>query len=313
MPRRREKDIPIKIGAGGWDGKFVIEKPVLREGYVLVNNNRSRHTSPAPVDFVDAAPSSSATINERRPTPANEITHKIQVEGSGEQNRSQSNHYNRPSSSSDQRSSNANDLYGRASHTTVLPTKWDGTFAPGHQAVRPKQQQHTNTNNFYGYNTEPTVLPAQWDGKFAPGGVYIAKPQQHTNTNNFYGYNTEPTVLPVAWDGKFAQGTEVRIKPETNRSDFRSLYGVSSEPTILPTQWDGKFTNSGNPDNVYMVPERNQSMTNDFYGYNTEPEVLPVQWSGKFQTDPNDVRMIQERNASDVRDYADHRNFRAVN
>lgn len=306
MPRRGEKDITIKIGSGGWDGRFTVEKPVLKEGYVLAG----RHTSPPPEnnrrDSVDSAP--------RQPNndqQSHEITHKIQLEaGNNGLSSAQNGNYR---SNADQRQSNPSNLYGRSNETTVLPTKWDGTFAKGHQAVRPAPSQHTNTNNFYGYSREPEVLPVQWDGKFAPGGVYIRKPNQHTNTNNFYGYTTEPEILPVQWDGKFAQGTEVRMKPDQQRSDFRSLYGVSSEPTILPAQWDGKFTTSDNPDNVYMVPERNQSQANDFYGYNNETEVLPVQWSGKFQTDANDVRILQERNASDVRDYADHRNFRVIN
>jgi len=66
---------------------------------------------------------------------------------------------------------------------------------------------------------------------------------------------------------------------------------------------------SNSRSNTYFFKDQHQSNTNNFYGFNTEPEILPTTWSGKFQLDPNDVRIKQERNQSDVRDYADHRNF----
>lgn len=313
MPRRGEKDIPIKIG--GWDGHFVTEKPVLKPGYVLANktnipSNTTKQGSPQ---------QQAAVASKQNLSGQHEINHKIHIEGDTSDRRdSHSSQYAsvNPHSNVEQNNSNVSNMYGRSSSPTILPTKWDGTFAKASNngPTRIKPSQHTNTNNFYGYSTEPEILPAQWDGKFAPnsGGPYRPKPNPYTNTNNFYGYSTEPEILPVQWDGKFAKGTEVRIKPETNQSDFRKLYGVTSESEILPAQWDGKFT-SGNPENTYYVPDRNQSMTNDFYGYTTEPEILPVQWSGKFETDPNDVRIMQERNQSDVRDYADHRNFKISN
>lgn len=48
---------------------------------------------------------------------------------------------------------------------------------------------------------------------------------------------------------------------------------------------------------------------NCFSRYDSTPTVLPTAWNGQFQLDPNDVRIKPERNASDVRDYADHRRF----
>lgn len=257
MPHRRQSDIPIKVGAGGWNGKFTVEKPVLKEGYVLASQfNANEAEKLARHDVKDNCFAPSAPPAADIPSAASkEFVHQIQVEGSR-----------------DQLDTNGSDFHARASHTEVLPTKWDGTFAPGGGPARVKPSQNTNTNNFYGYNTEPTILPAEWDGKFPDGyGAYRPKPSQHTNTNNFYGYSSEPTILPIQWDGKFVQGSEVRMKPETN-----------------------------------------QSSTNDFYGYSNEPTILPTQWSGKFQLDPNDVRLKPERNQSDVRDYADHRKFHEV-
>ncbi|XP_059613750.1 uncharacterized protein LOC132259934 [Phlebotomus argentipes] len=84
------------------------------------------------------------------------------------------------------------------------------------------------------------------------------------------------------------------------------FYGYTTEPEVLPVTWDGTFAPSGG---TYYRPERNRSETSQFYGFCSEPEILPVQWSGKFEVDPNDVRIKPERNSSDVRDYADHRNF----
>lgn len=145
MPRREEKEIPIKIG--GWDGRFVYEKPVVKEGYVLVNHKRKR--------------SNLHTQDQRpEPTPAQQQYRKNSAASSGDEDRD---------------------------------------------------------------HDQPDCSNARHD-------ALLFKDQQQSNTNNFYGFNTEPTILPVSW-------------------------------------------------------------------------------SGKFQLDPNDVRLKQERNQSDVRDYADHRNF----
>lgn len=302
MPLRGRQNIPIKIGAGGWDGSFTVEKPVLKEGYVLASRfNENEAWKLANVGSHqannDACAKQPHATAAAPPVAPKEITHSIVRTDDEEQefapadaidavntngNKASAPHHNSaaPVHVRDQLDSNASDFHPRASHTTVLPTTWDGTFAPGSAPptrFRSGQQQPTNTNNFYGYTTEPEVLPTRWDGKFAPasggGGPYRPKPSPYTNANNFYGFNSEPTMLPTRWDGKFA-----------------------------PAQ----------PGNTYLVPERNQSMANDFYGYNSEPTVLPTQWSGKFETDPDDVRLRPERNGSDVRDYADHRNFREV-
>jgi len=143
MPRRDEKDIPIKIG--GWDGRFVYEKPVLKEGYVLVSHRRRR-------------------------------------------------------------------------------------------------------SNLHTQDQRPATPPLQ---------QYRRKSSAASSDNE-----------------------------DRDQSDCH---------------------NSGNNPNLFK--DQHQSNTNNFYGFSTEPEILPVSWSGKFQLDPNDVRMKQERNQSDVRDYADHRNF----
>lgn len=142
MPRREEKEIPIKIG--GWDGRFVYEKPALKEGYVLVNHKRKR---------------SNLHTQDQRPEPP--------------------------------------------------------------------------------------------------------QPQQYDRKNS-----------------------------------------ATSDDEKDPNQSD-----CNNSRNVNLFRDQQQSSTNNFYGFNTEPEILPVSWSGKFQLDPNDVRIKPERNQSDVRDYADHRNF----
>ncbi|XP_055702011.1 uncharacterized protein LOC129801207 [Phlebotomus papatasi] len=84
------------------------------------------------------------------------------------------------------------------------------------------------------------------------------------------------------------------------------FYGYTTEPEVLPVAWDGTFAG---PTQTYYRPDRNTSDTSQFYGFCTEPEILPVQWSGKFETDPTDIRIKPERNRSDVRDYAEARNF----
>lgn len=278
MSQRGRQDISTKIGAGGWDGRFTVEKPVLKQGYVLAskfNQNEAQKLANVGHENDSGRAAAAAPATAAPPVAAKEITHTISRPSSSTNVAPPSNS---PQVRVDQLDSNGSDFHARASHTTVLPTQWDSTFAPGGSApmrVRPLAQ-HTNTNNFYGYTTEPEVLPARWDGKFAPGGggaAYRPKPSPYTNANNFYGYTTEPEVLPAQWDGKFAPA---------------------------------------GPGNVYTVPERNQSLASDLYGFNNETVVLPTVWSGKFELDPSDVRVRPERNGSDVRDYADHRNYREV-
>lgn len=251
--RHQKQDVTIKIGSGGWDGRFTVEKPILKEGYILArdfNRNEaeklahptaSHQQASAPPKSVSApVPSVASNDGNRReinhpigrPAEDDDEVDAIETTSSNSQPKI---HQVTAAAAADQLDSNASDFHARRSHTEVLPTRWDGTFAPG-APYRPKPSPYTNTNNFYGFDTTPTVLPAQWDGKFQPAA----------------------------------------------------------------------------PGNTYQVPKNQESMTNDFYGYNTEPTVLPTVWSGKFQLDPNDVRVKPERNGSDVRDYADHRNFRQV-
>lgn len=136
---------------------------------------------------------------------------------------------------------------------------------------------------------------------------YNQTKQHASDAGQLHGYTTETEVLPARWDGKYPEGyRNYRPKPDQNRSSVNNMYGFCTEPTILPVQWDGKFAKSGE---TYTVPDRNTSKTNDYYGYDSSPTVLPTVWNGKFQLDPNDVRIKPERNASDVRDYADHRRF----
>jgi len=133
MPRREEKDIPIKIG--GWDGRFVYEKPVLKEGYVLVNHKRKR---------------SNLHTQDQRPEP-------------------------------------------------------------------PQPQQQYRKNSATSDDERD-----QLDCGNARSNVNLFKDQHHSNTNNFYGFSTEPTILPVSWSGKFQlDPNDVRIKPERNQSDVR--------------------------------------------------------------------------------------------
>lgn len=133
-----------------------------------------------------------------------------------------------------------------------------------------------------------------WNGKFVtergPGKV-----MQHRNDSsiNVPVEVTRSSQSPDSGDRprKYATGN--------------NYFGYNTETEVLPVAWDGTFVGQG----YRHKPDRNQSSTNQFYGYSNEPTILPAQWSGKFELDPTDVRMKPERNQSNVRDYADERNF----
>lgn len=140
----------------------------------------------------------------------------------------------------------------------------------------------------------------------------------------------EEKDIPIkigGWDGKFVYEAPTNLRPGyvlVNHKRKRSnLHTQDQRPISPPPQQryerKNSATSSGDEDhdqidgnktgNAYLFKDQHQSNTTNFYGFNTEPEIMPVSWSGKFQLDPNDVRIKQERNQSDVRDYADHRNF----
>ncbi|XP_065356223.1 uncharacterized protein LOC135950618 [Calliphora vicina] len=118
------------------------------------------------------------------------------------------------------------------------------------------------------------------------------------------------------WNGKFhyPPGSTNNVSKvrryNQNITDTQNFYGYTSEPTILPPVWDGTFKKSGE---VIMQQERNRSDDSEYFQYNTEPTILPTSWNGEFQQDPNDVRILPERNFSDVRDYAEAHRFKRVN
>ncbi|KAG4071575.1 hypothetical protein HA402_011729 [Bradysia odoriphaga] len=132
----------------------------------------------------------------------------------------------------------------------------------------------------------------------------------------------EEKEIPIkigGWDGKFRYEKPtlkegyVLVSHRRTRSN---LHTQDQRPKTPPPQHYRKNSgaSSDNEDqsecnNPNLFRDQHHSNTNNFYGFSTEPEILPTTWSGKFQLDPNDVRIKQERNQSDVRDYADHRNF----
>lgn len=136
----------------------------------------------------------------------------------------------------------------------------------------------------------------------------------------------EEKEIPIkigGWDGKFVYEKPVLREGYvlvSHRRRRSNLHSQDQRPTTPPPQHHRKNSgaSSDNEDHIdgnssgtnpNLFRDQHQSNTNNFYGFSTEPVILPTAWSGKFQLDPNDVRLKQERNQSDVRDYADHRNF----
>lgn len=327
--KRRNDDIPIKIG--GWDGKFVYEKPVVKEGYELVKSTRGtldRQTWQDGQKVIinnngQQAENTSSTTERRTSTTSNHSAsskeHIVKIEMNAQERNTthdtrNENVYQNTVQDQQQRQRE----YQQYQQQHSAPNNSQGPNTPQREStahpsiggyVHRPDHNASNASNLHGYTNQTEVLPAEWDGKFPEG--YLAgrpRPQQNTsNASNLYGYTTEPEILPARWDGKFPEGYLAgRPKPNQNRSNASNLYGFSSEPTILPTVWDGKFAKSGE---TYMVPERNRSDADNLYEFDTKPTVLPTTWNGQFQLDPNDVRIKPERNVSDVRDYADHRRF----
>lgn len=372
ISKRRQEDIPIKIG--GWDGKFVYEKPVLKDGYELVKNTRGSLTKQQWQDGhkevinkhqeTHASSHQSETRSETKTESKTESTttssntqndsakeHIVKIERC-DANSSQNSGQTSTQMSNNVASQNSYDTtdltraqgkgYTHTPQSYVqnpgtyrpvpstpqafdvhghpvqygAPVQWNGNY--GQQYVNNQsvaQQNASNAANLHGYSNETVVLPPQWDGKF-PSNYLSSRPvgeQNTSNAGNIHGYTSQTEILPPRWDGSFPEGynhnrsklvqNQANVQGQSNASNF---YGFSTEPTILPTQWDGKFKKSGE---TYLVPERNRSAANNLYGFNSEPVILPTAWNGKFELDPNDVRIKPERNVSDVRNYADHRNF----
>lgn len=131
-----------------------------------------------------------------------------------------------------------------------------------------------------------------WNGRFVVDKNAAPIIRQHRNDSSIYEppQNTRESS-PEKSAPKYATGNK--------------FFGYHQECEKLPVVWDGTFVGQ----NYRPKGDRNQSNTDRFFAYNTDTEVLPVEWSGQFQLDPNDVRMKPERNNSDIRDYADERNF----
>ena len=134
-----------------------------------------------------------------------------------------------------------------------------------------------------------------WNGKFVVDNNTPPRILKHRNDSSTYedssrAYRDSPSPTKTSTP-KYATGNK--------------FYGYNQDRERLPVVWDGTFVGQ----QYRAKGDRNQSNSDKFFAYNTETEVLPTQWSGKFQLDPNDVRMKPERNNSDIRDYADERNF----
>lgn len=157
--------------------------------------------------------------------------------------------------------------------------------------------RYATGNKFFGYNTETEKLPVVWDGTFVGANYRPKQDRNRSNTDRFFAYNTETEVLPAEWSGKFQlDPNDVRIKPERNMSNVRDYadernFITAEERAAL----DREIAESkARGDDVVWSNDRNFGKTG---------------WNGKFQLDPTDVRIKPERNMSDVRDYADARNF----
>lgn len=116
--------------------------------------------------------------------------------------------------------------------------------------------------------------------------------------------NTPPRILHHRNDSHTYEEKDASGKP-TKYAPGNKFFGFNTEPVKLPVAWDGTFVGQ----NYRRKGDRNDSNSDKFFAYNTDPTVLPTQWSGKFELDPNDVRIKPERNNSNIRDYADERNF----
>lgn len=190
MPRKmRDEDIPIKIGVGGWNGKFVYEKPMVKPGYTVVEKKKPYDPNKRPDEVSSTSGSNSSRESQERQYDHKQYQH--------EQHHAQYN---------------GRDTEG-----------FHPQSPPKEQYYYKPDQNWSNTTNFYGYSNEPTILPVQWDGTFAKGSDVRMQPERNrSDQSKFYGFSTEPEVLPVQWSGKFEMDpNDVRIKPERNFSDVR--------------------------------------------------------------------------------------------
>lgn len=53
----------------------------------------------------------------------------------------------------------------------------------------------------------------------------------------------------------------------------------------------------------YNKYKQGDSYAGNFYGFSSAPTRHPVAWDGKFATDPNNVFIVPNRNASDTRNF----------
>lgn len=318
---------------GGWDGRFVVEKPVLPQGYKVVESTRG---ALAHEQWQEPTVCHKTTQHSRQETSRNSSTATQQQHHQYQQQQQQqqqvqytnqnSNQYNVPISYNDPREhyvkiERAHDEHSGSIRTNSNCVNQSTTILNGNsQRVLP-HQTYQNGQQIVPVNAPVQNLPTSnyipyGNSSYVPYGSKSHASETTSQTvrnvatgNQFHSdsYATEPEILPPRWDGTFPSNyLQGRPKGNQNSSNTNSFYGFAREPEILPTTWDGTFGKSGE---TCMLPDRNRSATNDFYGYNSEPTILPTTWNGEFQLDPNDVRIKPERNVSDVRDYADHRNF----
>lgn len=290
MYSKRNKDnIPIKIG--GWDGKFVYEKQRLKDGYEVVKPSRGTlerqqwQEGKKKVIINSHENQKSTTHSEQTTKTLSESKeHTIHVEteaqnfNNGQQHQDLYNNVHL-----ENQNSNIQYAYENQNHNR---------YNDQQQYHQDQQQLHQNQQHEEKHDEHQSSNQMQ---------------QKTSDAANLHGYHTDTETLPPQWNGRFPEGyRNYRPKPEQNRSNVKNMYGFSTDPIIHPTQWDGKFVKNGE---TFLVSDRNQSATNNFYDYDNTPTVLPTTWNGEFKLDPNDVRIKANRNASDVRDYADHRRF----
>lgn len=76
-----------------------------------------------------------------------------------------------------------------------------------------------------------------------------------------------------------------------------STNSVDQQTTQQPSE--GKWMTQAE----YNKYKQGDSYAGNFYGFSTAPTKHPVAWDGKFATDPNNVFIVPNRNASDTRNF----------
>lgn len=241
MSRRcsKDNDIPIKIG--GWDGKFVYEKPKLKEGYELVKPtrgklereqwqegrkeviNKIRNENSSTTTSSSTTTKSTEETSSTRKTATSSNEHYVGVESREEDNNYSQQHHN----TSDDQHLNAydDDEYAENQHCANQSnneTQNEYNYNAYQQHQQHQQQQHhqqQQQQQQHQHQTHQLEPPHHLRHQFrsrSPNGIHHKQHNHHQSNDS--AYNRVPSYERQAHSPKkYAHNDDVGYAPAPSR------------------------------------------------------------------------------------------------